>query len=150
MIDDAYEYLLGEGLTDDELYEPPVAMDVTPAPALPPVRIVPPGEDTSTMIIDPLTSIRDVRVPQEFQALAAIVTGERPEVADKIRLVSGCTVERGQITLWEQLDNPGSVEPSSWLVVSSLAGASRLRVQLAHSRERADGLYLDAVVKADQ
>lgn len=119
----------------DEIYRPE---PVRPAPAGP--RIVPPGEDASTMIIDHTPSVRDVRTPPAWLPFQAILADRFLVTMDRLRLVQGEQTERGAVTLWEMLE-PDLRTVSGFYVASYVGGQDRPHVAFRRQREEAMRSY---------
>jgi hypothetical protein len=105
------------------------------------VRVYPPGEDLSTLIDDPLTSVKDVRTPEQYKPFEAIVCDLLGVDADQLRLVQGQQAEYGMIAMFEQLQRDrGRFDTWRWVIASYRTG-SRPRVAHAYNRNEADHRY---------
>lgn len=100
-------------------------------------RIVPAGEDSSTIIVDGSTSVRDVRTPPHLLPVEKILANQLSVVTDRLRLIKAHISDFGAVTLWEMLDHTHS-QVISHYVASYVAGADRL--QLVYARKLEDGL----------
>lgn len=106
------------------------------------VRVYPPGEDLSTLIDDPLTSVKDVRTPERFKPFEAIVCDLVGVEADRLRLVQGQQAEDGMVALFEQLQaDKGTFDVWRWAIASYRTGWPRPRVVYAYTRNEADHRY---------
>lgn len=86
------------------------------------VRIVAPGEDLSTMIVDPLTSVTDRRTPEPFKPFEAIVADLAGVTPDALRLIRGQQATDGMIALFEELDTATATFNATRYVVACYDG----------------------------
>ena len=109
-------------------------------------RIVPAGEDLSTLVNDHTTSVRDVRTPPQLLPVGQILAHQLGiQHVDRLRMIQGTIAELGSVSLWEVLDAAGNTE--GHYVASYVVGADRL--QLAYARKLEDALRRhDAIVLA--
>lgn len=99
-------------------------------------HIVPAGEDTSTLIVDPTTSVRDVRTPPHLLPVQQVLAAQLGVGPDDLRLTKAHITDFGAITLWELLDRTGVT--LCHYVASYVAGTDRL--QLVYAKKLEDGL----------
>jgi len=100
-------------------------------------RIVPAGEDLSTMNPDTMTSVTDVRTPAGLLPVEKILAGQLGVDPDHLRLVKAHISDFGAVTLWQLLDLDG-VTVEAHYIASYVAGTDRL--QLVYAKKLEDGL----------
>jgi hypothetical protein len=101
------------------------------------VRVSAPGEDLSTLIDDPLTSVKDVRTPEQFLPFEAIVADLLGVSPNNLRLVKGEVGDVGTVAIFEELGDTFDVHRYA---VASYAG-TKPRVAYTITREQADARY---------
>lgn len=99
-------------------------------------HIVPAGEDTSTLVVDPTTSVRDVRTPPHLLPVQKVLAVQLSVGPDNLRLIKADITDLGAVTLWELLNRTGVT--LGHYVASYVAGADRL--QLVYANKLEDGL----------
>lgn len=100
-------------------------------------RIVPAGEDTSTIKYDHTSSVRDSRTPDMWKPVERILADQLGRDPNSMRLVHGYVMDVGAVTLWELLDLGGGIE--EYALASYWTGVDRLHLAYAKTLTLAEG-----------
>lgn len=132
MSKEEFALLLSRGFADPEPFVPQPALPMLETP-----RIVPAGEDLSTLTVDPSPSVRDVRTPPHLLPVEKILANQLHVDPNHLRLVKAMITDFGAVTLWELLADDLSTAQEHYIAFYT-AGTDRLR--LAYAKKLEDGL----------
>ncbi len=107
-------------------------------------KITPAGEDLSTLVNDPNSSVTDRRTPEAFAGVDRLLAGQMGVGTDELRLIKGAVTAQGMVSLWEILD-PDLKTVEGHVVASYDEGSVRFRLTRARLAKFAEERYYGAL-----